>query len=178
MRKARMAILSGLVGWVLASSAAQADEATNLMGHVPSIDELVQALTPVRPQLTRGLRAVSAAAVEPSRPAVDLAINFEFDSARLTPRAQAILDNLGSAINSDLAAYQFTFEGHTDAVGSAGYNQGLSERRAQAVRDYLVERFRVDGTRVSAIGKGEDELLVPDEPKAASNRRVRVVNSG
>jgi outer membrane protein OmpA-like peptidoglycan-associated protein len=180
MGKTPMAVRSGLVAiltWPMALSV-QAEEATDLMAGVPSVDQLVEALTPAKRELTRGIRVASEAEVEASRPAVDLAVTFEFDSDDLTPKAQAILDNLATAMNTDLAAYQFVLEGHTDGVGDSGYNQGLSERRARAVRDYLVELYDVAGTRMTAVGKGEQDLLLPQEPGAAANRRVRVINGG
>jgi outer membrane protein OmpA-like peptidoglycan-associated protein len=108
----------------------------------------------------------------------DLEVRFEFDSADLTPMAQAILDNLATALTTDLAPYRFVLEGHTDAVGGDGYNLTLSERRAEAVQRYLLELYRIEPERMTAIGKGERELLLPDQPTAAPNRRVRVVNRG
>ena len=69
-------------------------------------------------------------------------------------------------------------EGHTDATGSDPYNQALSERRADAVRDYLVEQHHIEPQRLVAVGKGKKDLLDPANPEAAVNRRVRVINGG
>jgi outer membrane protein OmpA-like peptidoglycan-associated protein len=148
------------------------------MGRTPSVAELVEALTPAPQVKTRGIRPAHEPAVEARRPAVDLEVRFEFDSADLTPMAQAILDNLATALTTDLAPYRFVLEGHTDAVGGDGYNLTLSERRAEAVQRYLLELYRIEPERMTAIGKGERELLLPDQPTAAPNRRVRVVNRG
>ena len=92
--------------------------------------------------------------------------------------AQAVLDNLATALTTDLAPYQFVLEGHTDAVGSDRYNLELSERRADAVRSYLRNSYRVAPERMTTVGKGESELLLPEQPTAAPNRRVRVINNG
>jgi outer membrane protein OmpA-like peptidoglycan-associated protein len=182
MRNPRFALAAGLIGSLAgtlsAAPAAAAEGALDLMGRIPSVSELVQALSPAPPVKTRGIRPSGEVAAATSRPAVDLEVRFEFDSARLTPTAQAVLDNLATALTSDLAAYRFVLEGHTDAVGSDDYNLQLSQRRAQAVEDYLHELYRVDTARLTAIGKGEQELLLPDEPAAAPNRRVRVINQG
>ena len=170
-------LIGGLAG-ALAAAPAQAEAARDLMGRVPSVAELVEALSPA-PMKTRGIRPTGAAEVtQTSRPAVDLEVRFEFDSAALTPMAQAVLDNLASALTSDLASYRFVLEGHTDAVGSDAYNLRLSQLRAQSVRDYLHELYRIDTGRLTPIGKGEHELLLPDRPRAAPNRRVRVINQG
>ncbi|MBW8192066.1 OmpA family protein [Neiella marina] len=68
-------------------------------------------------------------------------------------------------------------EGHTSLVGSTAYNQKLSERRAQAVRHLLVERYGIAAERVSALGHGETQPLVTPETStedAAANRRIEV----
>ncbi|HLS83036.1 MAG TPA: OmpA family protein, partial [Arenimonas sp.] len=65
--------------------------------------------------------------------------------------------------------------GHTDSVGSDAYNQKLSERRAQAVADYLISRG-VSGTRLMVIGAGESHPVASNETEAgrAENRRVEL----
>jgi len=100
-----------------------------------------------------GLRPSHAAAAEAIRPAVDLEVRFEFDSAELTPMAQAVLDNLATALTTDLAPYRFVLEGHTDAVGSDVYNLELSERRARAARRYLLELYRIVPERMTGQGR-------------------------
>ena len=64
--------------------------------------------------------------------------------------------------------------GHTDAKGSASYNQRLSEKRAQSVRKYLVQRFPLQPDALVSIGLGETQLKRPAEPNAGINRRVEV----
>jgi outer membrane protein OmpA-like peptidoglycan-associated protein len=73
-----------------------------------------------------------------------------------------------------LQAQRFRVEGHTDGKGQAAYNQQLSERRAAAVVQYLAQRG-VGTERLQAQGKGFSELLKPEDPLAAENRRVRIV---
>lgn len=168
-----------LIGSLGAFSIASADRAVagakNLMQGVPTPDQLIEALSPA-PQW-RSITATPMTELE-QRPAADLAITFGFNSASLTPTGQKILDNLAAGLTSDLDAYKFELEGHTDATGSEPYNQALSERRAQAVRDYLVQQHHVDPGRLVAVGKGETEPLDPADPNAPDNRRVRVINLG
>ena len=66
--------------------------------------------------------------------------------------------------------------GHTDAKGSEGYNQELSERRAAAVVTYLAQYHKVDVSYLKAIGYGETQLKDPAYPEDALNRRVEIVN--
>jgi OmpA-OmpF porin, OOP family len=116
-----------------------------------------------------------------SGPSVSLSVEFATDSAALTPQARKTLDQLGMALTSaDLAQYHFRIEGHTDTVGSAGYNKALSQRRADAVAAYLEQKFGVQRVRLEAVGLGEEGLAVPTPPQTANaqNRRVKVVNLG
>jgi len=137
-------------------------------------EELIQKLEPSSPPLlTRGMRNLTPEARQ--KPNVDLSIQFEFDSAKLLPESRPLLDNLAKAINSDkLRGFTFVIEGHTDIVGSAEYNQKLSDARALSVLAYLASKG-VPKERLKALGKGSTELLMPDKPDAAENRRVRII---
>lgn len=107
--------------------------------------------------------------------AIDMEVYFPFDSAELTDRARASLLALGRALESpDLRPYRYLIAGHTDAAGRADYNLGLSERRARAVRDFLVRNYAIHPDRVLSVGFGEERLKVPSEPRASVNRRVEV----
>lgn len=100
-------------------------------------------------------------------------ITFEFGSDRLTPYAKRVLDVFGAAIQSpQLQNVNFVIEGHTDGTGSDQYNLDLSRKRAEAVIRYLVDVVAVDSARLAARGKGRRELVNPDDPAAAENRRV------
>lgn len=155
---------------------------------VPSTESLIRSLRPAEPQEgTRGVlrlprQGVQEGGTQPAaaaRPEVSLQIRFGFDSAALTPQAIAVLDNLGRAMNSPvLALYRFRLVGHTDGVGEAEYNQRLSERRAAAARDYLMQRWGIDAARLVAEGRGLRELADKADPASAANRRVQVINEG
>jgi outer membrane protein OmpA-like peptidoglycan-associated protein len=108
-------------------------------------------------------------------------VPFENGSAELTPAATASLDELGKALSStSLSSYKFRIEGHTDTVGSKGYNQSLSERRAAAVSAYLEQKYGLSQNRLVTVGLGSDHLLVPtpDQTPEPRNRRVTVINLG
>jgi outer membrane protein OmpA-like peptidoglycan-associated protein len=114
-------------------------------------------------------------------PSASITVTFGSGSSVITPEAERALAPLGRALSSqDLAAFRFRIEGHTDTVGDPASNQALSERRAAAVRDYLVAKFGVAPNRLVAVGMGETQLLVPtpDETSSPRNRRVQVVNIG
>jgi outer membrane protein OmpA-like peptidoglycan-associated protein len=103
----------------------------------------------------------------------DMLINFDLDSANLTEQARQNLDEFAKALHNDqLSGARFVVEGYTDARGSDAYNLGLSERRAQAVTEFLYEKG-VTQDKVSAVGKGEANPRVAD-PLDAVNRRVEM----
>jgi outer membrane protein OmpA-like peptidoglycan-associated protein len=110
-------------------------------------------------------------------PSVDIEVYFGNGSARVTERAAAILNPLGKALaDKRLAQATFLIAGHTDAKGSAEYNRQLSSRRAEAVRQYLIERFGIDPKRLVSRGYGFDRLKTPGRPLGPENRRVQIVN--
>jgi OOP family OmpA-OmpF porin len=79
-----------------------------------------------------------------------------------------------------LTEYKFRVVGHTDTVGRPEANKALSQRRAASVINYLATKRGVDRSRLTAVGMGEDGLLVETGPGVANfaNRRVLVVNLG
>ena len=66
--------------------------------------------------------------------------------------------------------------GHTDAAGGETYNQDLSERRADAIKRYLVDKYGINGTDLVTVGYGKSKLKDSSQPMAEVNRRVQVVN--
>jgi outer membrane protein OmpA-like peptidoglycan-associated protein len=109
------------------------------------------------------------------QPAVDLWVQFAFNSAQLTPLGRRQLDELGMALNDKaLVTWGFQLAGHTDAVGSAAYNLRLSLERANAVKAYLMTQHGINPGRLVTQGYGYTRLADPANPKAAINRRVEV----
>lgn len=117
------------------------------------------------------------ASIAKTRPAVDLEITFDYNSASVSPTAQPQLHSLGKALTSpDLAGSVFMLGGHTDAKGTDGYNQGLSERRAETVKKFLMENYKISVENLVSAGYGEADLKNKADPNAAENRRVQIVN--
>lgn len=101
-------------------------------------------------------------------------VQFDFDEAEIRPGDRELLSRIaGVLLTSD--GYRIQIHGHTDDVGSARYNQRLSERRADAVRDYLVEAG-IDPQIITIRGFGKTEPLVDGtSPEARQkNRRVEI----
>ncbi len=103
-------------------------------------------------------------------------ITFNFDSAQLTNEAQAMLGRIAVALRDpSIRRLAYRVEGHTDAKGSVAYNQILSERRAEAARNYLIT-MGISQERLIAVGFGKTRPL-PNPPAASPyapiNRRVQ-----
>ncbi|MEO1329384.1 MAG: OmpA family protein [Pseudomonadota bacterium] len=101
-------------------------------------------------------------------------VYFGFDRSDLDAQARGVLDDVVAAV-SGLANPQLSIVGHTDTAGSKAYNQGLSERRAARVANYLASKG-VSRDRMVTAGRSELELAVPtgDGVPEAGNRRVEV----
>lgn len=117
------------------------------------------------------------ATIAKDRPSIDLEIFFDYNSAEITSRAEPDLTTLGRALSgAELKGGVYLIGGHTDAKGGDEYNQRLSERRAQSVKDYLIRRFQITEDTLVTAGYGEEQLKNKSDPYAAENRRVQIIN--
>jgi outer membrane protein OmpA-like peptidoglycan-associated protein len=101
-------------------------------------------------------------------------VRFDFDKSTLRPENRELLSRVAGVLMT-LKGYQVYIYGYTDDIGTEQYNQGLSERRAESVRDYFV-RCGLDPGMLSTKGYGEaDPLVKGSSVKArAQNRRVEI----
>jgi outer membrane protein OmpA-like peptidoglycan-associated protein len=110
-------------------------------------------------------------------PTIDLTIYFEYNSAEISPSSISTMIKLGRALSDkELKEGTFLVAGHTDARGSDQYNLTLSQRRAKAVKKFLMENFAIKHGKLVAVGYGEEELKNFHEPHSGDNRRVQVTN--
>jgi OmpA-OmpF porin, OOP family len=108
-----------------------------------------------------------------------IAIQFDFNSARIRPSSFRAVGLMADALyHPYLQGYRFIIVGHTDGKGNREYNLKLSQQRADAIRDALINPFGIPATRIEAVGLGEEQLLKPGDPEAADNRRVQLINIG
>ena len=109
------------------------------------------------------------------KPVAESSVHFGFDKADLTSKAKDALDQLGGQITTT-KHYIVEVEGSTDSTGDADYNYQLSKRRADAVIQYLSDKYQIPAHKVFLIGLGKDkpvEKNVTSEGRA-KNRRVDV----
>ena len=118
------------------------------------------------------------ASIAQKRPSIDLEVNFEYNSDAIGPKATQQVTALGQALSSpELKGGTFIVAGHTDGKGGDAYNQGLSERRADAVKRFLLEKYGIEASSLVTVGYGKTQLKNPSDPRAADNRRVQVINT-
>ncbi|MEC9361924.1 MAG: OmpA family protein [Sinimarinibacterium flocculans] len=101
-------------------------------------------------------------------------VKFEFDSDRLTPDAKDILNDVAGTLQA-YPDVEVELEGHTDNIGTDAYNQGLSERRANAVKTYLTGRD-IEAGRMTPVGYGESTPIADNSTEEGrdENRRVEL----
>jgi outer membrane protein OmpA-like peptidoglycan-associated protein len=117
------------------------------------------------------------ATIAKERPSIDLEIYFDYNSAALATRSMSSLMSLGRALSApELKGTVFMIGGHTDAAGGEAFNLNLSERRAQAVKQFLIEKYGLPAENLMAVGYGKEQLKDKANPLAEQNRRVQVVN--
>jgi len=106
-----------------------------------------------------------------------LHINFDFDKADIKPEFKKDLDNAALFIRQNSKVPYIIIGGHTDSVGDDAYNQTLSERRANAVRDALINEYGIPAAKLVARGYGETQPVADNatEDGRYQNRRVEVI---
>jgi OmpA-OmpF porin, OOP family len=109
------------------------------------------------------------------RPVVETAVHFGFDKDNLTKDAKEAIDQLAASV-STTKGYIITIEGATDSVGSSDYNYDLSQRRANAVIQYLAAEKSVPAYKIYLIGLGKDKPVESNKTRdgRAKNRRVDI----
>jgi OOP family OmpA-OmpF porin len=102
-------------------------------------------------------------------------VNFDFNKATIRSEAGPVLNQWSERL-SGCPEVALQIEGHTDATGPEAYNQVLSERRANSVRDYLVSRG-IDASRLNPVGRGETRPVASNSTREGrgENRRVEII---
>jgi outer membrane protein OmpA-like peptidoglycan-associated protein len=197
----RLKVASAVIvtGLVLSVGVASAEEQ-------PSTDQILKSLTPApltrslsisQPEaakiaeerrflnglLNRTTRSLSTgereqlATIADNKPKRDLEINFGFNTDRIAHSALPTVKALANALaDPTIRGSTFLVAGHTDGKGSPEYNQILSERRADAVKRMLVNKYGIAADSLVTVGYGKTHLKNSSNPLAAENRRVAIVN--
>jgi outer membrane protein OmpA-like peptidoglycan-associated protein len=155
------------------SNYTEEDLARSLFQQAPS-DVRTRGIAPAQSQPT-------PISPSPEKKSIALNVFFEFNSDKILQAYYGDLDKLGKVLTApQYSAYRVQVEGHTDSIGSDGYNRRLSEKRAESVRRYLIQHFPIPSDRLVVRGLGKSKPIASnDTPEGRDkNRRVEVVNLG
>jgi OOP family OmpA-OmpF porin len=110
------------------------------------------------------------------REQVTITLDVEFDTAKAV-----VKDKYNDEIKKvadfmrEFSDTNAVIEGHTDNVGKAAYNQRLSEERAKSVRQYLIDKFGIDGSRLTTVGYGFSKPIASNDTAEGRQKNRRVV---
>ena len=106
-------------------------------------------------------------------------IQFDEDAAVVRPESYRTLGRIADTLyQPSLLGYKFLIVGHTISTGKRDYNLTLSQRRADVIRDILVNTFKISPKRLQSIGLGEEQMLDSVHPSAPVNQQVQVLTVG
>lgn len=174
----RTRIVLAAAGMLIAGAAAAQTETGKIVGLEGKVIGLTERIEPIG-----GKTAALAIKETAEEVRIELAADvlFDFDKAEIRPEASDALRRVGDVIREQ-AKGGVTIVGHTDAKGTEAYNQTLSQRRANAVRDWLVKEAGLSGVRFQTSGEGARKPVAPnakpdgsDDPEGRQkNRRVEI----
>ncbi len=103
-------------------------------------------------------------------------IQFDTDTPIVRPQSYPTLGRIADAmVHATLLPYSFLIVGHTEVTGRRENNVILSQRRADAIRDVLVNTFKISSKRLQSVGLGEEQLLDAAHPSGAVNQQVQIL---
>jgi outer membrane protein OmpA-like peptidoglycan-associated protein len=106
-------------------------------------------------------------------------IKFDQDTSVIRPESYRLLGQIADALyHPTLVPYKFLIVGHTESTGRRENNLILSQRRADAIRDVLVNTFKISAKRFHTLGLGEEQLQDSNRPSSPTNQQVQVVTVG
>jgi outer membrane protein OmpA-like peptidoglycan-associated protein len=109
-------------------------------------------------------------------PAFNLDIVFDVDTPIVQPESYQTVGRIADAmVYSSLLPYTFLIVGHIEASGRRENNAILSQRRADAIREILVNTFKISAKRIQSVGLGEEQLLDANRPNAPVNNQIQIM---
>ena len=112
-------------------------------------------------------------------PTFNLDIKFDVDTPIILPESYETVGRIADAlVNAPLLPYTFLIVGHSDSNGKREANVILSQRRADAIRDVLVNTFKISSKRLQSLGLGEEQFIDQAHPASAVNQQIQIVTIG
>ena len=177
--------LALLAGGVRAQTAPTRDDIVDKLNHfetAPDIDLAAlkqQVLERAKTRIKNDPGPVNRPPIAPDLadlPSFTAAVQFDEDTPIIQPASYQTIGRLADAlVHASLLPYTFLIVGHIESNGKREANAILSQRRADAIRDVLVNTFKISAKRVQSIGLGEEQLLDRAHPTAAINRQTQIL---
>jgi len=112
-------------------------------------------------------------------PTFTVSIDFDSDTPVVRPSSYQTVGRIADAlVHASLLPYSFLIVGHTDSNGRREANVPLSQRRADAIRDSLVNTFKISSKRVQSLGLGEEQFVDQAHPSSPANLQIEIVTIG
>ena len=112
-------------------------------------------------------------------PTFNVAIQFDVDTPIILPDSYETVGRIADAmVNAPMLPYTFLIVGHTDSNGRREANVILSQRRADALRDVLVNTFKISAKRIQSLGLGEEQFIDQAHPTSPVNLQIQIVTIG
>jgi OmpA-OmpF porin, OOP family len=112
-------------------------------------------------------------------PTFTVSIDFDSDTPVVRPSSYETVGRIADAmVQANLLPYSFLVVGHTSSDGRREANAMLSQRRADAIRDSLVNTFKISSKRVQSLGLGEEQFVDPAHPTSTANLQIQIVTIG
>ena len=109
-------------------------------------------------------------------PSFTASIDFDTDTPVVRPSSYEMVGRIADAmVHASLLPYNFLIVGHSDATGRREANAMLSQRRADAIRDVLVNTFKISSKRVSSLGVGEEQFIDTAHPTSKDNLQIQIL---
>src|SRR6516165_2097029 len=109
-------------------------------------------------------------------PSFTVSIDFDTDTPVVRPSSYEMVGRIADAmVHASLLPYNFLIVGHSDATGKREANAVLSQRRADAIRDVLVNTFKISAKRLQSVGLGEEQFIDQAHPTSPVNLQIQIV---
>ena len=166
------------------------DDIVNALSHYDADSNLELDLTALKQKISDRSKMRGKNEPEPSRrplivpelkglPTFNFNIHFDVDTPIILPDSYETVGRIADAmVNAPMLPYTFLIVGHTDSNGRREANALLSQRRADAIRDVLVNTFKISAKRLQSLGLGEEQFIDSAHPTSAVNLQIQIVTTG
>jgi OmpA-OmpF porin, OOP family len=166
------------------------DDIVNALGHYDADSNLELDLTALKQKISDRSKMRGKNEPEPSRrplivpelkglPTFNFNIHFDVDTPIILPDSYETVGRIADAmVKAPMLPYTFLIVGHTDSNGRREANVILSQRRADALRDVLVNTFKISAKRLSSLGLGEEQFIDQARPTSPVNLQIQIVTTG